>query len=45
MTNKPQTLPEYQDLISKLVIDRGYDKKTVAEVFMLFIEETGEFAN
>lgn len=31
-------------LIKRLVIERGFDKETVSEVFMLFLEETGEFA-
>ncbi|MGI9027746.1 MAG: MazG nucleotide pyrophosphohydrolase domain-containing protein [Candidatus Saccharimonadales bacterium] len=26
----------------KLIIERGYDKETVAEVFMLLVEEVGE---
>lgn len=38
------TLNDYQDLISKLVVERGFEKETVPEVFMLFLEEAGEFA-
>lgn len=38
------TLPEYQKLIKQLVVERGFDKETVPEVFMLFLEEAGEFA-
>lgn len=38
------TLPEYQSLIAKLVIERGYDKETVPEVFLLLTEEVGELA-
>ena len=38
------SLREYQDEISKLVIDRGFDKETVSEVFTLLIEEVGELA-
>lgn len=38
------TLPEYQKLISELVVSRGFEKETVAEVFMLLLEEAGEFA-
>jgi len=38
------SLNDYQNLIKHLVIERGFDKETVAEVFMLFLEETGEFA-
>lgn len=38
------TLQDYQKLVKQLVLDRGFDKETVAEVFMLFLEESGEFA-
>jgi NTP pyrophosphatase (non-canonical NTP hydrolase) len=38
------TLPEYQELIKHLIVERGFDKETVPEVFMLFLEEAGEFA-
>jgi NTP pyrophosphatase (non-canonical NTP hydrolase) len=38
------TLADYQQLIRELVIERGFDKETVPEVFMLFLEEAGEFA-
>lgn len=38
------TLAEYQALIKQLVVERGFDKETVPEVFMLFLEEAGEFA-
>ena len=38
------TLSDYQTLIKKLVVERGFDKETVPEVFMLFLEETGELA-
>lgn len=37
-------LADYQKLIEKLKTERGFDKETVAEVFMLFLEEAGEFA-
>ena len=37
-------LSEYQKLIKRLVKERGFDKETVPEVFMLFTEEVGEFA-
>ncbi|MDB5180771.1 MAG: hypothetical protein JWO54_568 [Candidatus Saccharibacteria bacterium] len=45
--NKPNnstTLAEYQTLIKQLVIDRGFEKETVPEVFTLLIEEVGELA-
>lgn len=38
------TLPEYQDLIRRLVVERGFDKETVPEVFTLLVEEVGELA-
>ena len=37
-------LDEYQMLVRGLVVERGFDQETVAEVFMLFLEEAGEFA-
>lgn len=38
------TLNEYQLLIQKLVLERGFDKETVPEVFTLLVEEVGELA-
>lgn len=38
------TLADFQKLISELVVERGYDKETVSEVFTLLVEETGELA-
>ena len=38
------TLPEYQQLIKKLIVERGFDKETVPEVFTLLVEEVGELA-
>lgn len=38
------TLPEYQRRIAKLVEERGFENETVPEVFMLLMEEVGEFA-
>lgn len=35
-------LPEYQDLIRRLVVERGYNKETPSEVFLLLVEEVGE---
>lgn len=37
-------LSEYQALIQKLVVERGFDKETVPEVFTLLVEEVGELA-
>lgn len=38
------TIPKYQQLIRQLVIERGFDKETVPEVFTLLVEEVGELA-
>jgi NTP pyrophosphatase (non-canonical NTP hydrolase) len=43
LPNKP-TLADYQKLVRRLIVERGFDKETVPEVFMLFLEEAGEFA-
>ena len=43
LPDKP-TLNDYQTLIKKLAIDRGFSKETVSDLFMLFLEESGEFA-
>ncbi len=42
--NQDLTLKDYQKLINKFVIERGFDKETVNEVFTLLIEEIGELA-
>lgn len=39
-----QTIAQYQDLVKKLVVERGFDKETVPEVFVLLVEEVGELA-
>ncbi len=38
------TLADLQKCIHSLVIERGFDKETVPEVFTLMIEEVGELA-
>ena len=43
LPDKP-TLNDYQKLIRQLVIERGFDKETVPEVFTLLVEEIGELA-
>lgn len=43
LPDKP-LLKDYQALIAQLVKERGFDEETVPEVFMLLIEEVGEFA-
>lgn len=44
MTDKPQTIAQYQALVQQLVVERGYDEETVSEVFGLLVEEVGELA-
>jgi len=43
-TNEPKTVAQYQTLVKQLVIERGFDKETVPEVFILLVEEVGELA-
>ena len=38
------TLKEYQTYTREMVIERGFDKETAPEMFMLLLEECGEFA-
>lgn len=42
--NPNPTLADYQRYISDMVIERGFDKETTPEIFMLFLEECGEMA-
>lgn len=38
------TLNDYQQLVKKLIIERGYNEETLPEVMMLLTEEVGELA-
>lgn len=38
------TLRDFQDYVVQMVKERGFDKETVPEIFMLFLEECGEMA-
>jgi len=38
------TLADYQKQMKQLVIERGFDRETVPEVFTLLVEEIGELA-
>ena len=38
------TLADYQKLMRKLVVERGFDSETVPQVFTLLVEEVGELA-
>ena len=41
---KTPTLPDFQNYIREMVKERGFDKETVSEMFMLLLEECGEMA-
>lgn len=43
LTQNP-TLRDFQNYVADLVKERGFDKETVPEMFMLFLEECGEMA-
>lgn len=38
------TLADLQDYVRKMVIARGFNDETIAQRFMLLLEESGEFA-
>lgn len=38
------TLHDFQNYVSDMVKERGFDKETIPEMFMLFLEECGEMA-
>ena len=38
------TLRDFQEYVAQLVKERGFDKETVPEMLMLFLEECGEMA-
>ncbi len=42
--NPNPTLADYQRYVSDMVTERGFDKETTPEIFMLFLEECGEMA-
>lgn len=42
--SKKYSLHGYQKQIKKLVVELGFGEETTPEVFMLFMEEVGEFA-
>jgi NTP pyrophosphatase (non-canonical NTP hydrolase) len=41
---KLSTIPEYQAFMKNIIEERGFADETVPEVFMLLLEEIGEFA-
>lgn len=43
LTQSP-TLRDFQNYVAQLVKERGFDKETASEMFMLFLEECGEMA-
>ena len=38
------TLRDFQEYVAQLVKERGFEKETASEMFMLFLEECGEMA-
>lgn len=38
------TLKDFQKYVSDLVKERGFEKETISQIFMLFLEECGEMA-
>jgi len=38
------TLPDYQRYLKQAVIDGGFEDETVSDLFLLLMEECGEFA-
>src|SRR5688572_8753131 len=38
------TLPEYQQRMEKLIQELGFDNESVSDIFLLLVEEIGEFA-
>ncbi len=43
LKDKP-TLKDFQEYVAEMIVEREFDKETVPELFMLFLEECGEFA-
>ena len=43
LKNNP-TLRDFQNYIAGMVKERGFDKESISEIFMLFLEECGEMA-
>ena len=41
---KNATLTDFQNYVRQMVKERGFEKETVPEIFMLFLEECGELA-
>lgn len=37
-------LADFQSYVADMVKERGFDKETISEIFMLFLEECGEMA-
>ncbi len=38
------TMTDYHDYLKEVVVERGFEKETVSEVFTLLVEEVGELA-
>lgn len=42
--NEQPTLGDFQRYVEEMVRERGFDNETIPELFMLLLEECGEFA-
>lgn len=42
--NKSPTLRDFQQYVAEMIKERGFEKETIPEIFMLFLEECGELA-
>jgi NTP pyrophosphatase (non-canonical NTP hydrolase) len=42
--NKNPTVKDFQKYVAEMIVERGFDKETVPEIFMMLLEECGEFA-
>ena len=38
------TIRDFQNYVAEMIKERGFDKETLPEIFMLFLEECGEMA-
>lgn len=43
LRDKP-ILKDFQKYVADMVVERGFDKESITQIFMLFIEECGEMA-
>lgn len=43
LTKNP-TLKDFQEYVSQMVVERGFHEESISELFMRFLEESGEMA-